>query len=99
MTESIPYRAVLVCLLLIILIQPIHLIASDAKLFDRTPDRFEAVLTDLRSTIESVNRINALEEAYWRGEGYRIPEDTVRKRDLKGFDLQLEILRVRLNMP
>ncbi|NVK42181.1 MAG: hypothetical protein HWE39_13150 [Oceanospirillaceae bacterium] len=99
MTEAIQCRAVSVCLLLILLILPIDLIANEAAGLDRTPDRFKAVLTDLRATIQAVNRITALEEAYWRDEGYRIPEDVVRKRDLRGFDLQLEILRVRLNMP
>jgi len=99
MIEAKQYRAVIFSLLLILLVHPVGLIASDAAPFNRTPDRFSEMITDLQATIQAVNRIDALEEAYWRGEGYRVPEDVVRKRDLKGFDLQLEILRVRLSMP
>jgi len=57
------------------------------------------VMGNLQQTIQSLNRIDALEEAYWRGEGVRIPDEHVRTRDLRGFDLQREILKIRLNMP
>lgn len=78
---------------------PMALAADDPAELNRTPDRFGQVMGSLQYRIQAHNLINELEEAYWHGEGYSVSDSGIRKRDLKGFDLQLDILRIRLSMP
>ncbi len=89
----------LCCLLCALPLLPSKLIAADSEEFNRTPGRFGQVLQALQYRIRASNEIDDLEAAFWREESVRKIDEGVRTRDLKGFDLQREILRIRLSMP
>ncbi len=89
----------LYCLLCMLPFYPSSLTAASSDEFNRTPGRFGQVLQTLQHRIRASNEIDDLEAAFWREEGVQKVDEGVRTRNLKGFDLQLEILRIRLNMP
>lgn len=68
---------------------------------DRTATRFNRVIGEIQASIRANNEIADLEKAYFRGETHKaiyLVEDGIRTRDLRGFELQREILRIRLSM-
>ncbi|SEF95138.1 hypothetical protein [Marinobacterium lutimaris] len=78
-----------------------HIRASENERADRTPAQFYRVIHEIQSTIEANNQIADLEEAYFQGESYQptyFSDTGVRTRDLRGFELQREILRIRLSL-
>ncbi|WP_432698439.1 hypothetical protein ACQUQP_08875 [Marinobacterium sp. YM272] len=67
-------------------------------LYDQGVGRIDHQVAALQAQIRALNKIDALEEAYRTGRSYTLSEDVVRTRDIAGFDLQLEILRIRLGL-
>ena len=75
--------------------------AEGVEALDRNETRFNQVIHEIQSTIRANNRIADLEEAYFRGETLialdRV-DGGIRTRDLRGFELQQEILSIRLSL-
>lgn len=82
MFETNQYRVVLLCLLLL---YPVAQVAETLEAFNRTLDRFSQVMRDLQYAIRANNRIDELDEAYWREEGYSLMAGQGQEAGSKGL--------------